>query len=73
MRLISLRLKGATFMKVKFKKQAYLVNAVEAIVACYAGQPKADGVNFVLILVELKKVFRKACLLMQGSSMANKA
>jgi len=33
-------------MKLKFKKQAYQTNAVEAVVECFAGQPKIDGVKF---------------------------
>lgn len=33
-------------MKLKFKKQAYQTNAVEAVVDCFAGQPKANGVKF---------------------------
>ena len=33
-------------MKLKFKKHAYQTNAVEAVVDCFAGQPKANGVKF---------------------------
>ncbi len=30
-------------MKLKFKKQAYQTHAVEAVVDCFAGQPKREG------------------------------
>jgi type III restriction enzyme len=33
-------------MKLKFKKQAYQTNAVEAVVNCFAGQPKTEGITF---------------------------
>ncbi len=33
-------------MKLKFKKQAYQTQAVEAVVACFAGQPKRAGLNY---------------------------
>ncbi len=33
-------------MKLKFKKQAYQINAVEAVVNCFAGQPKTEGITF---------------------------
>jgi type III restriction enzyme len=33
-------------MKLKFKKQAYQTQAVEAVVACFAGQPKREGLNY---------------------------
>jgi type III restriction enzyme len=33
-------------MKLKFKKQAYQTNAVDAVVNCFAGQPKSTGVSY---------------------------
>jgi type III restriction enzyme len=33
-------------MKLKFKKQAYQTNAVEAVADCFAGQPKREGLNY---------------------------
>lgn len=33
-------------MKLKFKHQAYQANAVNAVVACFAGQPKAPAVTY---------------------------
>jgi type III restriction enzyme len=33
-------------MKLKFKKQAYQTNAVEAVADCFAGQPKSGAVRF---------------------------
>lgn len=33
-------------MKLKFKKQAYQTNAVEAVADCFAGQPKSGAVQF---------------------------
>ena len=33
-------------MKLKFKKQAYQTNAVEAVADCFAGQPKREGAQF---------------------------
>jgi type III restriction enzyme len=33
-------------MKLKFKKQAYQTNAVEAVADCFAGQPKREGTQF---------------------------
>lgn len=33
-------------MKLKFKKQAYQTNAVEAVADCFAGQPKREGAIF---------------------------
>jgi type III restriction enzyme len=33
-------------MKLKFKSQAYQMHAVEAVVKCFAGQPKHSGVQF---------------------------
>tara|TARA_B100000678_G_scaffold231857_1_gene200635 strand:+ start:6369 stop:9488 length:3120 start_codon:yes stop_codon:yes gene_type:complete len=33
-------------MKLKFKVQAYQTNAVEAVVDCFAGQPKVDGLTY---------------------------
>lgn len=33
-------------MKLKFKKQAYQTHAVEAVVQCFAGQTKMEGVRF---------------------------
>ena len=33
-------------MKLKFKKQAYQTIAVEAVVECFAGQPKREGLNY---------------------------
>jgi len=33
-------------MKLKFKKQAYQTNAVEAVVDCFAGQPKSTGIEY---------------------------
>ena len=35
-------------MKLKFKKQAYQTNAVEAVADCFAGQPKREGLNYRL-------------------------
>jgi type III restriction enzyme len=33
-------------MKLKFKVQPYQTNAVEAVVDCFAGQPKSDGLRY---------------------------
>lgn len=33
-------------MKLKFKKQAYQTNAVEAVADCFAGQPKTSGIKY---------------------------
>ncbi|CAA9892564.1 Type III restriction enzyme [Candidatus Methylobacter favarea] len=33
-------------MKLKFKKQAYQTNAVEAVVNCFAGQPQTSGFKY---------------------------
>ncbi len=33
-------------MKLKFKKQTYQTNAVEAVADCFAGQPKREGQNY---------------------------
>ena len=33
-------------MKLKFKKQAYQTNAVDAVADCFAGQPKHKGLNY---------------------------
>jgi type III restriction enzyme len=33
-------------MKLKFKKQGYQTNAVDAVADCFAGQPKRDGLNY---------------------------
>ena len=33
-------------MKLKFKKQAFQTNAVEAAADCFAGQPKREGLNY---------------------------
>lgn len=33
-------------MKLKFKVQPYQTNAVEAVVDCFAGQPKVDGLTY---------------------------
>lgn len=33
-------------MKLKFKKQAYQTNAVEAVADCFAGQPKREVLNY---------------------------
>ena len=33
-------------MKLKFKKQAYQTNAVEAVADCFVGQPKREGLNY---------------------------
>ena len=33
-------------MKLKFKKQAYQTNAVEAVAGCFAGQPKRERLNY---------------------------
>jgi len=33
-------------MKLKFKKQAYQTEAVEAVADCFAGQPKREGLNY---------------------------
>jgi len=35
-------------MKLKFKKQGYQTNAVEAVADCFAGQPKCEGLNYRL-------------------------
>ena len=35
-------------MKLKFKKQAYQTNAVEAVADCFAGQPKREGLNYLV-------------------------
>jgi type III restriction enzyme len=35
-------------MKLKFKKQGYQTNAVEAVADCFAGQPKLEGLNYRL-------------------------
>jgi type III restriction enzyme len=33
-------------MKLKFKKQGYQTNAVEAVADCFSGQPKREGLNY---------------------------
>lgn len=33
-------------MKLKFKKQGYQTNAVEAVADCFTGQPKREGLNY---------------------------
>src|SRR4051812_48760886 len=33
-------------MKIKFKKQTFQTNAVEAVADCFAGQPRSTGVQF---------------------------
>jgi restriction endonuclease len=33
-------------MKLKFKKQTYQTNAVDAVADCFAGQPKREGLNY---------------------------
>jgi type III restriction enzyme len=33
-------------MKLKFKKQAYQTDAVNAVVDCFAGQPKTEGITY---------------------------
>ena len=33
-------------MKLKFKVQPYQTNAVDAIVDCFAGQPKSTGLSY---------------------------
>lgn len=33
-------------MKLKFKVQAYQTNAVEAVVDCFSGQPRSDGISY---------------------------
>lgn len=33
-------------MKLKFKKQTYQTNAVEAVTDCFAGQPKSTGIKY---------------------------
>ncbi|MEQ1531730.1 MAG: DEAD/DEAH box helicase family protein, partial [Methylococcales bacterium] len=33
-------------MKLKFKKQAYQTNAVEAVANCFAGQPPINGIKY---------------------------
>ncbi len=33
-------------MKLKFKKQAFQTNAVEAVADCFLGQPKREGLNY---------------------------
>ena len=33
-------------MKLKFKKQVYQTNAVDAVADCFAGQPKREGLNY---------------------------
>lgn len=33
-------------MKLKFKKQPYQSNAVEAVADCFAGQPKTSGIQY---------------------------
>lgn len=35
-------------MKLKFKKQSYQTNAVDAVADCFAGQPKREGLNYRL-------------------------
>jgi type III restriction enzyme len=37
---------SGTTMKLKFKKQAYQTNAVDAVADCFAGQPKREGLNY---------------------------
>jgi type III restriction enzyme len=37
---------SGTVMKLKFKKQTYQTNAVEAVADCFAGQPKHEGLNY---------------------------
>ena len=33
-------------MKLKFKKQSFQTNAVNAVADCFAGQPKTEGVTY---------------------------
>ena len=33
-------------MKLKFKVQAYQTSAVEAVVDCFTGQPRSDGISY---------------------------
>ena len=33
-------------MKLKFKVQPYQTNAVDAVVDCFAGQPKSNGLSY---------------------------
>ena len=33
-------------MKLKFKVQAYQTAAVDAVVECFAGQPRSDGITY---------------------------
>jgi len=33
-------------MKLKFKKQGYQTNAVQAVADCFSGQPKREGLNY---------------------------
>jgi len=33
-------------MKLKFKKQSFQTDAVNAVADCFAGQPKSDGVTY---------------------------
>ncbi len=35
-------------MKLKFKKQAYQTNAVEAVADCFLGQPKFTGIDYTI-------------------------
>lgn len=35
-------------MKLKFKKQTYQTNAVEAVADCFAGQPKNTGIQYLI-------------------------
>ena len=35
-------------MKLKFKQQGYQTDAVKAVVACFAGQPKSRGSKYVV-------------------------
>jgi type III restriction enzyme len=37
---------GTTVMKLKFKKQTFQTDAVNAVADCFAGQPKSDGVTY---------------------------
>ncbi|MDD1625511.1 MAG: DEAD/DEAH box helicase family protein, partial [Methylococcaceae bacterium] len=41
-------------MKLKFKKQAYQTNAVEAVANCFAGQPSINGIKYRVDLGRMK-------------------
>jgi len=45
-------------MKLKFKKQSFQTNAVNALADCFAGQPKTEGITYRIDPGKLGQTFK---------------